>query len=33
MKIAHAAVADIEPFDNGEAKRARALNDTTTHVA
>jgi hypothetical protein len=29
--IAHAAIADIEPFDNGEAERPRILDDTTTH--
>ena len=28
---AQPAVADIEPFDNGEAERSRTLNDTATH--
>ena len=30
--VAHPAIADIEAFHNGEAKRFRALDDTT-HMA
>ena len=29
--VAHAAVADIKTFDDGQAERPRLLNDTTTH--
>jgi len=29
--IAHAAIADIQPFHDAEAKRPGALNDAATH--
>ena len=29
--IAQPAIADIKTFDDGQAKRPRLLNDTTTH--
>jgi hypothetical protein len=31
--IGHAAVADIETFDNRQAKGPRALNDAAAHAA
>ena len=31
--IAHAAIADVEALNDGEAERARTLNDATTHCA
>jgi hypothetical protein len=30
--LAHAAIADIQALDDGEAKRSRALDDTTAHL-
>ena len=29
--VAHAAIADVEAFDIGEAKRTRALDDAAAH--
>jgi hypothetical protein len=31
--IGHAAVADIEPFDDSEAKGFRTLDDTAAHAS